>query len=154
MDAPGPSAPCSWIPAPGFTTGETLIWAEDAFFSGSGPLTVTFLAQFGGGAYIQSTGDLQYTARLKAFNGASLLGVNTITSNAQGDPVFLGVVDSTQEITGLEFSLTNCTSTSGFCDATDFAVGTLSIYNATPEPSSMLLALGGLVALSLTRRKN
>ena len=144
---------CFWPQAAGFSLNESLIWAENTLGSGVGPLTLTFLPQFGGGAYLQSAGDLQFTARLKAFNGNTLLGSNAVTSDALGNPLFLGVVDSTQEITGLEFSMTSCNSTLGVCDATDFTIGTLTLYNATPEPSTLLLTLGGLAALAFARGK-
>ena len=147
------SSGCIWPLAAGFSLNESLIWAEDAGNNGSGPLMLTFLPQFGGGAYLQSAGDLQFTARLKAFNGNTLLGSNTVTSDTLGNPLFFGVLDTTQEITGLEFSMTNCNSTGGVCDPTDFAIGTLTIYNGTPEPSTMLLTLGGLAALAFVRGK-
>ena len=148
---------CFWPQAAGFSLNESLLWAENAAGLGSGPLTLTFLPQYGGGAYIQSAGDLQFTGRLKAFNGSTLLGSNTVTSDAQGSPIFLGVLASTLQVTGLEFSMTSCNSTGGACDATDFAIGTATIFSSTssptPEPASMLLALGGLAALALARAK-
>ena len=144
---------CFWQQGAGFSTNESLIWAEDPSGSGTGPLTLNFLPMHGAGAYVQSAGDLQFTARLNAFNNNSLLGSNSVTSNDQGDPLFLGVVDSAAEITGIEFSLTGCGSTSGVCNPTDFAVGSLTIFNAAPEPSGILLALSGLAALGFARAK-
>ena len=144
---------CIWPQAAGFSLNEILLWAENPSNTGSGPLTLTFLPQFGGGAYLQSAGDLQFSAQLKAFNGNTLLGSNTVTSDALGNPLFFGVVDTTQEITGLEFSMTYCNSTVVACDATDFVIGTLTLYNGTPEPSTLLLTLGSLAALAFARGK-
>ena len=144
---------CYWPQTAGFSVNESLIWAEDLSGFGSGPLTLTFLPQFGAGAYIQSAGDLQFTAKLQAFNGNSSLGSGIVASNGQGDPLYLGVIDSTADITGLQFSLTACGSTSGVCNPTDFAIGSLTAFSATPEPSSLLLALTGLAAFGFARAK-
>ncbi len=144
---------CFWPQGAGFSVNESLIWAEDISGSGTGPLMFTFLPLHGAGAFVQSVGDLKFTAKLNAFNGNSLLGSNLVTSNDQGDPLFLGVVDSTAEITGLEFSLTGCSSSSGVCNPTDFAVGSLTTFTATPEPATMLLALAGFALLVFARAK-
>ena len=146
-----PATTCSWSPQlSGYSAGDTLIWAEDTTTAGSGPISLSFAAQFGIGAYLQATSSGAFTANLALFNGATLIGSQTYTSDTTGDPLFLGATDTSQEITRGVFSVTSCGSFA--CDPTDFSMDTLQIYggaaSAAPEPATFWLA-GALLALSL-----
>src|ERR1035437_3154457 len=96
---------CSWPEEPsGYNVGDTLLWLEglDANQNpvGTGPLTLSLAnAVYGLGAYIQSTSAGAFTATLALYNGASLLGSHSYSSDVVGDPLFLGAQDTTNEIT-------------------------------------------------------
>jgi hypothetical protein len=91
-----------------------------------------------------------FTAQVQAFDGGTSLGTETLTSDAAGDPIFIGAQDTTADITSLKFDLTACTPT---CDVNDFAVGTLATINPitiVPAPLigfglAVFLAVGGLL---------
>ena len=132
-----PAAPCSWNPAglTGFATGDHLIWTADTGSSGNGPLTVNFTSKAvaGAGAFIQSDAPAQFTAQIQAFNGGTSLGTFTETSDASGDAIFIGVLDSTAaNITSVVFSTIpvspapNCVG-----DCADFALDTVSLKVGT-----------------------
>src|ERR1039457_2941577 len=72
--APPLSTNCSWNGA-GFTAGDSLLWAVNAYTGGNGPMTLTFASGIiGAGALIQSDVPGQFTASLHAFNGGTSLG--------------------------------------------------------------------------------
>ncbi len=144
---------CSWTPPTlGYSAGETLIWAEDTNFFGSGPITLSFAAQSGIGAYIQTTSPGQFSGSLQVFNGAILLGSQAFTSDITGNPLFMGAVSSFPEITSAAFGVTACGSFA--CDPNDFSINTLQIYAAssTPEPATFALA-GAALAIGFGLRK-
>ncbi len=130
------ATPCSWTGA-GFAAADTLIWTSDAGNGGNGPLTITFAhGVSGAGALIQADGPGPFTAQVQAFNGATLLGSFTVTSNSNGDATYIGVSDQTgPNITAVIFSLTNC---NGLC--TDFAVDTVAISSGPVFPLTVNLA--------------
>src|ERR1035438_7231772 len=103
---------CSWgSQQSGYATGDTLIWLEGLDTNsnpvGTGPLTLTLLSSvFGEGGYIQATSQGQFSASLAVYNGASLLGSTSYTSDSGGDPLFLGVQDSTAEINKVVITVT------------------------------------------------
>jgi trimeric autotransporter adhesin len=134
------ATPCSWT-GTGFTAGDTVIWTSDAANGGSGPLTLILGRGVSGvGALVQADGPGQFTVQIQVFNGSTSLGTFT-TSNAQGDAVYIGVLDQTgPNITSVEFSLTSCTGT-----CTDFAVDTasLNVPNATSFPLAVTLTGSG-----------
>jgi hypothetical protein len=120
-----PSSPCSWTASgSGFQAGDTVLWTSDAAAGGNGPLTVTFgKAVSGIGASMQADSPGKFTASIEVFNNAQSLGTFTVQSNASGDPVFIGALDTTAaNITSAVFSLTSCAD---LC--TDFAIDTLSL---------------------------
>jgi hypothetical protein len=148
---------CSWGPAAtGYPIGSTVIWAEGTDFTGTSPITIsTSATRFGFGAYIQATSIGQFSATLQAFNGASSLGAaHTFTSDASGNPLFMGALSDTQNINKIVLTLTACGSFG--CDPNDFSMNTLQIYGAAssvPEPSTFPLVSGGLLALGYVFRK-
>src|SRR5262249_6644371 len=65
----------------------------------------------------------QFTASLQVFNGATGLGTFTVNSDANGDPVYIGALDSTgANITSAVFSITSCAAV-----CSDFAIDTVSM---------------------------
>lgn len=153
-----PASPsCSWTGSSPFAAGESLIWTfNNSASTGTGPLTLGLgKAVLAGGLDIQADAPGVFTAQVQAFNGATLLGTESLASDAAGDPIFIGAQDSVADITSLVFDLTACTGTG--CSVNDFAVGTLSTINpavvATPAP---LLGLPVFLAVffgaSLARR--
>jgi hypothetical protein len=134
---------CSWNPpSTGYNAGDTLIWAEDTGFSGTGPIDLSFAGQYGAGAYIQTTSAGQFSGQLDVYNGNVLLGSQAYTSDANGDPLFMGASSDLPNITHEVFTVSACGSFG--CDPNDFSMNTLDF--ATPEPSTFLLA-GSLLAL-------
>jgi len=160
---PPNSGTCSWTTSgSGINANDALIWAFDASSStGTAPVTFTFgTSLFGAGAWIQADTSGSYTVQLQLFNGASSLGTSTTTSDASGDPVFLGGYDSvTADVTKVVFSLTSCAGCNGgLGDLGDFAMDTLQVKGSSgvgsvPEPGSFLLVGGGLAAVAWRARK-
>ncbi|MGH7111866.1 MAG: PEP-CTERM sorting domain-containing protein [Stellaceae bacterium] len=147
-----------WTPVPptGFASGDTLVWTLDNTTGlGAGPLTLGFgTAVLAGGLYLQADAPGQFNAEVQAFDGATSLGTESLASDAAGDPVFIGAIDSTADISSLVFSMTSC---GAVCDINDFAVDTLLSKNPgtvpppppVPEPASVWLFGGALAALGL-----
>ncbi len=109
-------------------TGDSLLWAYDnsvGVNAGSGPVTLTFPATSGVGAAIQADVPGQFTAVLTLYSGSTLLATVMETSDAKGDAIFIGAVDSTADITSAVFSLS---SSSG--DVNDFAIDTVYFTQA------------------------
>jgi len=102
---------CSWS-GTGFAAGDRIIWTADAAASGTGPVSLSFgTSVSGAGALIQADEPGQFTAQIQAFNGSTLLGSFSVTSNATGDAVYVGILDQTgANITSVTFSLTACGS--------------------------------------------
>ena len=144
---------CSWASGPGFGAGDFVIWAENASGAGSGPLSLGFPSVLGAGLWLQANAVGQFTASIKAFNGATLLGTFGETSDANGDGIFIGVLDTIADITGIVVSLTSCAPG---CDAADFAVNSLLLKAGrvvtVPEPTSLSLLLLGAGGLAFFRR--
>jgi hypothetical protein len=156
-----PASPtCSWTTSgTGMSGGDSAIWAFDNGTGlGTGPISLTFSkALIGGGAWLQADTSGAYTASIQAFNGSTSLGTFTLSSDASGDPVFLGVLQgspATANITKLVFALTACAS--GCTNLGDFAIDTLIMTDpasTVPEPSSLLLLGGGLAGMVWVFRK-
>jgi hypothetical protein len=147
----------SWGPASGFfSNGDSVIWANDGT-NGTGPISLTFPTVFGAGASIQADVAGQFTAQIQLFDGATSLGTESETSDAAGDAIFIGALDTADEVTEAVFSLTAVTAGDSYGNALgDFAIDTLDLkepVSATPEPGSVLMLVGGLAGLSLLRRR-
>jgi hypothetical protein len=149
-------ANCSWDHQPaGYNDGDTLIWLEGLDSNsnpvGTGPLTLTFgTGVSGAGTYLQSVSTGPFSGSLSVYNGDTLLGSQTFTSDTSGDPLFFGAQDSVAgEINRAVLTVNSC---GGFsCDPNDFSIDTLQIYaaaTAAPEPATFALC-GGLLALAL-----
>ena len=137
------AAPCSWSGGTSgstpFTAGDSLIWTSDAGNSGNGPLTLTLTNKVSGaGALIQEDAPGQFTAEIQVFNGATSLGSFSEASDANGDPIYIGVKDNSgTNINKIVFSIVSTTNTAG--DVTDFGVDSLQLNSpaaATPTPTN------------------
>jgi len=131
------ASPCSWTGA-GFNAGDSLVWTSDAGNGGNGPLALSFgTTVAGAGALIQPDGPGQFSAQIQVFNGLTLLGTVSTTSDVAGDATYLGVTDTSgANISGIVISLTSVAQ--GL--TTDFAVGKLLINSTgtmpTPTPTA------------------
>jgi hypothetical protein len=139
----------SWTPvnAP-FVAGDHLVWTlNNVANTGTAPLTLALgKAVLAGGLDIQSDAPGVFTADVTAFDGGVSLGTESATSDAAGDPIFIGAQDTTADITSLVLSCT------GACGNNDFAVDTLMSRNPAVVPAPLIgfglpvfLAVGGLL---------
>ena len=142
---------CGWNAGPGFSGGDSVLWAEDGNYSGSGPLTLSFASALGAGLWVQATAPGAYSMSIEAFNGVGSLGVFSEASNLSGDGMFIGVLDTLADITSIKLTLTACSA------GCDFAVNSLQLAeaaaNAVPEPSSWMLVVLPLMSLPFFRRR-
>ena len=136
-----------------FTLGDALLWTNS-----NGPLTLDWgFGVQGMGVQIETGSYGSFVAQIKAFDGDTLLGTFTESGNSQptedGSAIFIGVKDSIRDITAIELSVISCT---GNC--ADFAINQvyfrgLSLGDAVPEPTSVVLLGSGLLAGIATLRK-
>jgi hypothetical protein len=123
-----PASPCSWgggtAGSTPFGAGDLLIWTA-ARSSGNGPLIFHLAPQVSGaGVLIQEDAPGQFTAQIEVFNGTTLLHAFSEPSDANGDPIYIGVIDTSgANINKVVFSISSTTNPVG--DITDFALGTL-----------------------------
>jgi len=88
------------------TAGDDLLSTSDGT-NDNGPLTVTTGSPvYGEGAYVEGPGG-EFTVNIEAFAGFNSVLDTSVTSDTAGDPVFVGVSDSAQEITSVVYSLTS-----------------------------------------------
>ena len=144
------SPTCSWS-GTGFAAGDEVIWTSDATAGGNGPLTLTFgTSVSAAGALIQADEPGQFSAEIQAFNGATPLGSFTVTSNPNGDAVYIGILDQTgANITSVTFSLTACGSADTNCVLSNFAVDTVFL-NVPSGSFGLSLTLAGTGAGSVS----
>ena len=127
----------------GFVIGTNLLFEVNE----SEPVQLTFSTpQYGVGAEIVESAQRAFVATLTLFGpGNTLLGS---VSAAGGDgPVFLGAL-SDMPISRVRFSTVG---PGGLVDA-GFLLGPLHLVSV-PEPATVLLLLGGLAGVALTRRR-
>ena len=131
---------CSWS-GTGFAAGDRIIWTADAAAGGTGPVSLSFgTSVSGAGALIQADEPGQFTAQIQAFNGSTLLGSFSVTSNATGDAVYLGILDQTgANITSVTFSLTACGSADASCVRSDFGLDTVFLNVGSGSGTSVSL---------------
>jgi hypothetical protein len=144
------SPACSWS-GTGFAAGDRIIWASDAAAGGNGPVTLSFGTNVSGaGALVQADEPGQFTARIQAFNGATLLGSFTVTSNTNGDAVYIGILDQTgPNITSVTFSLTACGFGDANCVLSDFALDTVFL-NVSSGSFALTVTVAGTGAGKVT----
>lgn len=107
------------------TDGDSLVAT-----GGDAPLTLsTGMSDpvYGMGAYIEGNGPGQFTVRIQAFVGVSSVLDTTVTSDASGDPVFVGAGDVAKEITSVVYSLS--AAPAGYKTG-DFLLDTLLLQKA------------------------
>jgi hypothetical protein len=161
---------CNFLPENNAIAANDSLLLTGTGSGGSGPLALSTSPVYGMGAYIQAanlagaTGS--FTARIEAFAGFTTVLDTTVTSDANGDPLFLGVSDTSDEVTRVIFSLTdangNITSGSFVLDKLylqDSALVQLpqqiQPVQADPEPGvSSLVGSGLLVLLYGLRKRN
>jgi hypothetical protein len=145
-----PASPsCSWVG--GFPAGQFLIWTI-AGTNGVGPLGLAVgspITAFG--AYVQAYAPGMFTATSQVgFTDGTVSPLFSVNSDANGDPVFIGLFDlSGKTISQLDFNINNSF-------ATDFAAGTFSMLTqatAVPEPATILLLSTGLLGLVRNKLK-
>ena len=153
-----PAISCSWDSGGGggFNAGDSLIWTAngtpnpDGSPGANGPLTLSFSPVLGAGLFIQADAPGQFNAVIAAFNGAAFIGSFVAPSDFSGDPIFLGVLDSSSDITQIMVNLVSCSPNLGPCNNQDFAVDSLNLNTTTPtpEPSTLsLLLVAGIPAI-------
>jgi hypothetical protein len=148
---------CSWVTSgTGINAGDSLIWTSNAGSGGNAPLTLAFSAVYGAGFWLQADATGTYVASIQAFNSGGAIGSPlTETSDSNGDPIFIGVLDTLKEVTSIQVVLTS-TGFGGNVD--DFAVDTLKLKTlattSTPEPSSFWLFSAVLPLLGWRGRKH
>ena len=142
--APPLSSNCSWN-GTGFTAGDTLLWSVNAYTGGNGPITLAFASGIAGaGALIQSDVPGQFTASIQAFNGSTSLGTFTEQSDAAGDAIYLGVLDSTgANITSVVYSLSACAA-----NCADFALDAVDLATGGAAPNFSLSASPNAISVA------
>jgi hypothetical protein len=126
-----------------FTIGDHLLTSNQANYF---PLTIAFGSPiFGAGTNIQLDAPGPFTATIEAFAGNKSLGMFTedgvSNNNEDGSAIFIGVKDTTDEITSVVLGILNPPAISS-----DFAINSLEINaSSVPEPPTLLTSLSSLL---------
>jgi hypothetical protein len=148
-----PAGNCNYSAGPGFNAGDHLLWTEDSFGNGTGPLNIAFSTPVEGvGFYLQLTAPGTFVASFTEIAA----GHNTteyLASDSNGDPLFVGAVDSIPDLTGIAVAIQSCVPASpGGCDVSDFAIDRLDLATAVPEPATFIPVFGALLLLAFCFR--
>jgi hypothetical protein len=98
------TAGVDWAASGGIQAGDELLSTNNGS-GGSGPVSLNTNKISGLGAYIQADGSGPFEAEIQVFAGVNSILTQTVWSDAAGDPIFLGVSDTTAEITKVVYSL-------------------------------------------------
>ena len=131
----------------GFPTGDQLLYDGAGFSGVYGGITLSFSQLVSGAGLLIQDNETDNTdsVTISAFDSlGDFLGAESTTYNGANTPVFIGLLDTTQEIA----SVTVGTSEG------DYAVDTLYLADtaAAPEPANLMLAALALLSFGAIRR--
>ncbi|MGD0309934.1 MAG: PEP-CTERM sorting domain-containing protein [Acidobacteriota bacterium] len=136
-----------------FSNNMGLIYNGASFGNTPTDIAITFdQAMYGAGAWIQANYFGDFTAKVTAYDVNYLsLGSYSTSGTSNGNPgtaLFIGVLDSSADIWALQFDAVGI----GPYEP-DFAIGTMRLNSAVPEPSTCILLSLGLGAFGLVWRR-
>jgi len=111
-------------PGGGFQGGDALLTNEDGRGNPGGMKMGFSSAMYGAGAFVQGEGGSQFTVTIQAFSGVNSVLNSTVTSDAAGDPMFVGVSSTLGQITSLIYTLKTGLS------AENFVIGKLYLQDS------------------------
>jgi hypothetical protein len=137
-----------------FATGEQLVYNNVELSTTPTDLLITFNTPvYGAGAYIAAAQYGAFTATATVYDKAgNMLGSYSTGGTSAYDPStapFIGLLDSNQEISSIDFNVSDINGNN------DFAIGTmyLSDTQPIPEPCAMLLLGSGLLGIGAYRMR-
>jgi len=160
-----------WTASGGIKAKDALLSTSDGTSAnGNGGLTFYMSPAYGMGAYIQAGDPGAFTARIQAFSGFSTVLDMSVSSDSLGDALFLGVADTSADITRIVYSLTSA----ALGDTGKFVLDSLWLPNqpysvlappppppppsgtqgAAPEPGTLSLLGLALLTLGFNLKRN